>query len=107
MDPDKTEYLLYAEWVQVVTNVRRQRFTCTKKKYSLCGQVIFFGFGIHCLFKNMGISLVFNGNFTPFQELTTIVGCFLIFCCTLVAFIANNMNPYQTAPNILFASMFK
>ena len=42
MNPDKSEYLLYTEWVQVVTNVRH----CTKKKYSLCGQVIFFGFGI-------------------------------------------------------------
>ena len=106
MNPDKTEYLLYTEGVQVVTNVRRYCFTCTKKKYLLCGQVIFFGFGIHCLFKNMRINLVLNGNFT-FPELTTIVGCFLIFCCTLVAFIANNMDPYQTAPNIFFASMFK
>ena len=104
MNPDKREYLLYTEWVQVVTNIRHWCFPCTKKK--LCGQVIFFGFGIHCLFKNMSIQSSFNGNFTPFPELTTIVGCFLIFWCTLVAFIVNNMDPYQTALNILFASMF-
>ena len=46
-------------------------------------------------------------NLAPFRdlELTIFVGCFLIFWCTFVAFIANNMGSYQTTPNILFASM--
>ena len=51
MNPDKSEYLLYTEWVPGSYNC----FPCTKKKYSLCGQVIFFGFGMHCPFKNMSI----------------------------------------------------
>ena len=68
MNPDKSEHLLYTEWVQVVTNVRHKCLPCTQKKYSLCGQVIFFGFGMHCLFKNMSIQSSFNDIY-PFPRI--------------------------------------
>ena len=56
MNPDKSEYLLYTEWVYVVTIVKHKCFPCTKEKYSQVDRSLtghFLWFVMHCLFKNV------------------------------------------------------